>query len=586
MTVVIQFCKLYRNHHGTSSASVFRAMKTHPLKVVHSKVFSHRPWRLRLAPVAASALLVLPSLLHAQSTWVGTEGDGGNGAWNVADHWSNSLPDTNNAAQFYLDAVLTAPSAVIDLPSGTVTPRALTVGAGKSVTLNLGTGVRLEAKQAISAIGTNLGTGSGAANLTIAGPETGTATVQLASFYVGHNGGNGNTLTFTGGVTVTDAGTSFSMVGHGGGTGDSSHYNLLRVEEGASLTRFALYLARGTNSVFGNRVEVDNATLAINGGSAAATSTGFLIGNAANSSQNALAITNGGVVTVTTGVGGSTTNRLELGAQSGARSNTISVEGTGSLLQLLQGTTLTVGHSNSYGGNSVTVANGGTINATGAVTIAGYALNGGNNDGYNRLVIANGGTFTTETTITNHGLVQLASGGVLNGTGSLGIENGARFEVAGSGLAIQATVKAGGVLAVGLNPLEESQWILSTSVVMQSGAILELNLFDDGKADRIVFDSGGILDLTAGGVTLKLLADDTVLTDGATWSLFTGNGFSGSFDIITLPELTDGLVWDLSNFNEAGSWQVAVIPEPGSSLLICAGLGAVMAFKRRRSSTV
>ncbi|HWL52078.1 MAG TPA: hypothetical protein VNQ90_06565 [Chthoniobacteraceae bacterium] len=539
-----------------------------------------------------ASLLMFPFTSPAQKTWKGEAGTGGDGTWAQAAQWEGGLPDSTSAARFLVDDTYTSPASIVAIESN-VTASSLQVGHGRNVTLQLGAGRKIEAKGAISLVGGPFGTGEGAASLTIKGPSEGAAaTAVFASFYVGYLGGSGHSLTFSGPITVTDAGTSFSRVGQGHTDGAATG-NRLIVENGASLTRYGLWLGRSTYSTFGNEVVVTGkgSRLLVNGGGAA--STRLLIGSEAGLRENALKIEEGGTVEVTTGFGGNAVNGVRVGFASGARSNHLSVEGAdgdgnGSTLLLKEATNLEVGFNAGFGGNSVEVGQDGSITATGTVTIASFNANNGDNDGKNRLTIRNGGVVTASATIQNDGLLQLEAGGTLNGAAALNVGDAGRFEAAGSGLGSGIVTTLAGEMALGGNDRSAAAHLtLGSAVTMLAGSTLEMTIFGADAADRLTLGGSGSLDLQAGDTTFRLLLKGYEVAQGDQWSLFDGAtaaGIVGGFSTewIDLPELAGGLSWDLSRFNESGAWTVAVIPEPGIFPLAAGGAFLLLALGVRR----
>lgn len=549
------------------------------------------PGRNRRCPAALiTMLLTFPLSLFAQKAWKGANGDGGGGAWSAIGNWDGGTPAASDRAQFYRDGTLSSSSSLVTVTSGTASSFA--VGYGKAVTLALQSAGKLEAKGAISLVGQNLGTGTGAASLTIQGPASGTATANLASFYIGYEGNNGNSLTFSGPVTVTDAGTAFSSVGQGSGAGGSSINNTLTISNGASVTRYALWVGKAATSLSGNGVVLKGAgsKLTINGGGS--TSTQFLVGSIAGGSNNYLSIQDGAVATITTGLNGSTVNALRIGDGSSARSNYVTVEGTGSTLSLASSTALILGNATGFGGNSLQIGDQGTVTTTGTTTINSFTANGGNNDGRNRLTIQNGGVFTSSSAIHNSGLLQLEAGGVLNGANVLTITSTGRFEAAGSGLGpnVSTTVNSQGVLAIGLAGHSGADLLtLDSTVTLQAGSVFEATIFGSHSIDQAALGAGGTLDLSSGAASFKLVLAGYAPVEGDEWTVFTGStstGILGSFPEASaqLPPLAGGLGWDYSHFNETGEWKISVVPEPGSFVLMAIGFGALLVWRRRSAA--
>lgn len=172
------------------------------------------------------------------------------------------------------------------------------------------------------------------------------------------------------------------------------------------------------------------------------------------------------------------------------------------------------------------------------------------------------------------------------------------FEAEGSGLTATVNMTArfdpghegGGTLLIGLRDAPRS--VASTltlgnsTVNMGDQTNIEMSLFSGSSSDQINFLSTGTMSLT-GTVHLNFTATNSytpVLNDS--WTLFTGNTAnivgSGTF-ALDLPTLGSGLSWDQSDFNQAGGWQLSVVPEPATVLML--GLGAAFLIVRCRRAS-
>lgn len=481
------------------------------------------------------------SPLMAQKIWQVNDG-----AWTVPGNWNGGVPAGTTSANEAVFQISTAsPNAAIEvtLDNSAHEAGAIRAGLGKSVTLEMADGASLTTGPWWR-VGENIGDGSGSGHVTVNGPETGGATISAGFFHVGSSAltNGGNTLTFSGNLTVTDNATSTSVIGR------VSDNNTLTVSQGASVTRHALTIS--PSNVGAGRI---NNGLVVDGtGSAMIIDGGALsVGNTAESRSNYVTVTNNGTVEV------KLSQALLIGATSG------------------------------FGGNHVTMSNGGTLITTGTTTILGFTDNSGDNDGDNRLNIQSGGTYSSSGTTNVTGLLQLAAGGALTGNATVSLNPTGRFEAAGTGLADTVTTNINdGTLAIGLTgAVAASELTLNSVVNFSGGATLELTLFSSAAdgIDRVVFGVDGGFNL-AGTVSLDLVLSGYVPVPGDSWTVFSGNttgiGGVGQFDTSGL----DPTVWNTNLFNEAGGWQLSVIPEPSTLALFGIALACLGYGRSRKRS--
>ena len=111
------------------------------------------------------------------------------------------------------------------------------------------------------------------------------------------------------------------------------------------------------------------------------------------------------------------------------------------------------------------------------------------------------------------------------------------------------------------------------------GVLTVIGNFIQGSAGVLAIDLAGIddydlLDIQGsaefGGALDVSLLGDFQPSLGDEFDILNFSSATGSFDSMSLPALTDGLQWDMSNLYVTGS--LAVVPEPaGILLLLCGG---------------
>lgn len=527
---------------------------------------------------------MLPFTASAQVIWQGADGTGGDGAWGGSTNWvGGSVPTIAGDARFQVDATRTAASADIAV-SGTQTSKSLQFGVGKQVTLELAAGASLTANTAASTIGGAYGTGTGAASVLFQGPESGVASMSLSRFDVVR----GSSLTFSGtNLTVTTDGDSSlgrDEVALGGG-------NTLNILSGAKASMSTLTVGRGTSS---NELAVSGVGSSLN------VSGAFGVGaSRANSTLNVVKVQDGASLSIS---GVST-----VGGTAGSHSNSVAVSGSGS--EMIVGE-LRVGDNGGLnaGGNNLQVGNGGVVRL-GTHAYVNSHSSPSSEYGSNRIRVNSGGTLTSAASLTvrDKALLQLASGGAIEGRTTAGaassitvnILSGGRFEAAGSGLGAVGTtaitnVSSGGTFAVGLSDSSTASTLTLSNTAsklnLAAGSILEFGLYGDGLNDQMAFTANSILSV-AGSMTVQLTLEGYAVVEGDSWVLFDGlttarfsNGSTSAVNLAAssfiLPTLSGGLSWDTTRFNVDDGWVIAVVPEP-SAVMLLGGAALIFLGARR-----
>ncbi len=501
-------------------------------------------WMIKrlLSALVLSAAFALPPVTMAQSDWSAADD-----VWDNPANWSpQSLPTSATVARFRLFPSSPQDEIHISIGSGsdkTAIARAIQVWFGKKVTLNLHAGASLTATQEFWRIGySDQVIGSEVSALTILGPSTGTATVAAGMIQLGASTGStpanagGHRITFSGaGLSISDTQTDTSVIGR---FGDA---NLLQVLDGAHLSRHRLSISHHTEGAGkrDNRLEV--------------------IGR--NSRLNI-------------------TTSLSIGNGNATRSNSVEISNTAAETAadhaILRTNTLEVGASGNFGGNTLTVRQGGELHVETTSAINAYASNSGDHNGANIISIKSGGAFYSGGAVSVYGTLKLADGSTFGGRDfateqpkaiSLYVYPSGRLEASGQSIDGAVTIELfNSVLAVGITPENgsrtsgETLQLHSTIKTHHSlGAELELSWFDAHQFDRINFSPESSLEGGVVRLRLQTLGASTP-TAGTIWTPFTGHtsAIKAAFDL----SLIDETRWDLSRFNAADGWEIVAVPEP------------------------
>ncbi len=523
-------------------------------------------------PFACTAILSVaaPKMALADYTsWLG-----GNGAWTDASRWSNSTIAAGELEARFDNSV----NSVVTVGDGVTVSFATLEVRRQSVSIELGSGSSFTSTNVLVGQRANF-----APHLTFVGPDEGMATLSLSGITVGQpSTADGNRLTFSGSGLNATATSRRSIIGRSSGS------NELEVLAGAKLALHSFRIGYIENSS-GNKVTVTGAgsKISVSNTSGDAIEIGAAVagGVSVGVHQSQLMVSEGGTFT--------SSAAMRISQITGTHSNSVTVTGANSKLEMTSGATLTISRNTliGAGGSFVRVAQGGELATNGNIAIYGHDTTSLVEYGKNSLLIDAGGTLTQTAgniAIGENALLRLASGGSLVSP-SVQVASGGRFEAEGSGLGATAvTIDGGAVLAIGVEGGTGAQQLtIGHAVTLAAGSFLEVDLFASGVMDQLHLDSGGSVVL-GNRVTLRLsLAGyDPVLHDR--WTLVSGNlaALEGEFSLFELPELSGGLSWDLSGLNEAGGWELAVIPEPGTWFLTALGGVALLVFRQRRAKSL
>lgn len=266
----------------------------------------------------------------------------------------------------------------------------------------------------------------------------------------------------------------------------------------------------------------------------------------------------------------------------------------------LSGSNLTVNLTNNYTSinskASLILTNNVTVDSSTTTAGSFYVRTGVSGGVYsNRMQVMSGSV--KGYLIDNSGLFQLSQNGSLapssvsGGTMNVYVRTNSRFEAEGSGIHsnVVTRVFTNGIFAIGLTDPETGDRAaaatlnLSSKIQLDAGSMLEMHLFgtNTGETDQIALGATGVLTNVSSGGILKLVVDESyTLQWGDKWTLFTGEttNIKGNFNT----SLIDTNVWDISDLNEAGGWQVSAIPEPGALALLLAGVSSLLILRRKR----
>ncbi len=560
------------------------------------------PYHKRITPVryASLALIAVVSTLNAanvDSIW-----NTGDGDWSHAAHWTNGLPGNpgaGNVSRVLFELVSGQPNAVKINVDTSSTFGYMGTSQGKSVTLEMGAGTVLENTGTLLVGRVAIGA-TGASSLTVKGPDTGNATFAVGSLQLGGKAdASGDSITFSGeNLQVTGGTLTLGRQGNQHSMSFESGVKSAFTSVLVSATADAAVSGIGNHnklSVTGAGTEMTIRATSINGLNAGPRS----LTNQSNINAptgNTIEISDGGTIRVI-GESSTTVSHVFVGGTIYRNNNSIQVSGENSLLEVSGNTAITIGGASdtSYH-NFMSVRQGGTIRTDVATTISNGTSTAANRR--NILEIGAGGSYLSGQSIHNNGgLVRLEEGGILKGETvsqqeqaiSLNINGTGRFEASGSGLANNVTVQIGNgtgtaTLAMGsANRTEAGTLTLSSTLQMNSNSLLEIAIFGSNEMDSIELLGGSSFQLGT-DVTLSLSLSGYTLKAGDSYQLFTGETANviGNFSNFVLPTLDDGLSYDWTDFNAAGNWQFAVIPEP-SSVVLLVGSGLLLLGAGRRS---
>ena len=448
--------------------------------------------------MSIAAVFLLAASAPAQTlTW-----DQGNGSWDTTtSNWTGSNWVNGNTAVFGGTA------------NSTISIDAAGISA-TGVTFNV-TG------DTISASSTNNLTLTSPGTITVGSGLTGTINAPLA----GSSGlfvEGGGTLNL-GGISTIDGGAISTLGLVVGATTANNTVNLSGSGTMGTISanRRSLYIGNSANG--GNSVVISTpGSLTAPSFNASGNAAQVLIGT--SSSNNSLTVSNGAYFAQTNGGGA---NTWILGANAGANSNSITITGTNSIVNLGSNQIIDVGKAGSS--NSITVSNGGFIRSS----RLGIGDGGGSNNYVSVIGTGTAGSATYSMTGTTNNLFEIGAGAGANGN-YMSVSAGGLVSITGTGTSRNYSIggkgqqnlqTAGGdsnyILVTGAN----SAFNLSAGLPLALGGTVTGaapgTVTDGGNNNRIDIQSGGAMTLTG-----SLYVLGSTATGNTSVNLGNGSGIS------------------------------------------------------------
>ncbi|RYD37331.1 MAG: PEP-CTERM sorting domain-containing protein [Verrucomicrobiaceae bacterium] len=576
--------------------------RTQPMKT------RNNPFDLSIT-LALFPLIALPASAQqaSNSTWTGATDNN----WNEASNWTPStVPGTGSNAGIQngntvqlstnpasaIDQLLINSTSILDLTAqlsitGPTSGHGLYVGAnGGSGILNVGNGGSL----GIS--GGNVGVGRGQTGLVTLAAGGSIMASAINEFHLGWDGGGTGTITQSGG-TFTKTGGGDLRIGAFGGSGI---YNISGGTANMENLRIS-YAGSGTGTVnqTGGTV-INTGELAVGWASSGNATYNISAGSLTSSQRIRFGIGNGVRTNLINQTGGSVTvtdGRIDIGENAGP-TNTYSISG-GSVTVNGDGRIL-VGAFNDSTGNL-------NVSGTGVVDVSGIVLGDGGsaagtvnlNGGTvrtNRIV--SGGSSSTQHLNLNGGtIVAKSSEGNMISGGKLVVDlqaGGVTIDSNGFDIGISVPLSGVGSLTktgtdqlklLGANTYTGNTVVNEGILTLIDSGSLAFKIGADGVNNQITGDGGGVLNLFG-----KLNFDLANAASQGMWNIV---------DTTNLAGVNYGIDFGVTGWTDAGSnvWTfdtgssfysfngadgiLTAVPEPGSMGLACAGLGLLVAFRRR-----
>ena len=444
------------------------------------------------------------------------------------------------------DSYTVGKNCVLELDSGA----SLTMDAGASMLIEGGLEVGADSTLALSSSQDDSGA------FYVGGQGDGTVDILNRGMVSSEDGWVGYNFK-SGTVTVDGSGSAWNNSSrlYVGCYGDGT----LNILDGGTVSSMDGYLGEGAIALYWR------ATVTVDGsGSVWNNSRNMYVGY---SSDGILDILNGGTVSSKNGY---------VGYYGDKANGTVTVDGSGSTWT--NSNDLYVG----YGGSgTLNIVNDGLVFVGGTLTIGSKGQV--NMSGGNLIHIHNPLELDQGATISGYGQI-------FTGTAGLNLNQGGVIAGSGDGLDLWGDLYGSGTVSNtaihGDIYVGNSPGILELAdVELSSGTTLYMELAGDGGVagtdfDQIVF--GGEIDLC--NLLLEvMLYGDYVLKSSDSFTLFDFSNaiVSGIFADILLPELTDGLTWDISDLSTLGILSVKAVPLPSAAWLLGLGLLGLAGIRKR-----
>ncbi len=521
----------------------------------------------------------------------GTWQNGGATLWNTGSTGLGTLQAWNNASNDI--AIFSGTGGTITVSGGVTADKLTFTAGGYSLTGSTitQTGVTNASKTLIEYTG---GTGditvANAIDLTLTG-----ATSSNTYYYI--NNATGSRLELTGNINVTAGnGTGTKAISFSQAAGGTLIFRGSIVSVGSASTSVifgqdaisadsATYIMSGSsNLVAGTRAQIVKGTVLLENGQAFSSGqvrVGSDLNGGGAAGESARLLTSGSMTvanSVSLDRGNALLNRVVGGNTADVSVFSGAMDFANSTNNLTLQVTAVAGGRVDFSGEIKDGTGSGAVEKIGAGIVrftraTGNTYDGGTKVSAGTLLLAN-----TSNSATGTGVIQVAGGATLGGTG---FATGHVTATGATGNTHFAPGDTGGIGTL----------TLSGGLTANNGATFDFQL-DGASIDKVNFGSGALsLDKT---ITFNLTTLGTVLT-GTPYSLFAGTGtWTGGVDLAFVFNTPvgygldtsygggNGYIWDSTG--KSLTVQLIAVPEPGTCLFLGLGLGFFLVRRKRRQA--